>query len=279
MDATRPRPRRSLAPLALLALLLALLLAWPALASGAAAASPSPEPEDASGVALAFTSWRLASLQTAGGDPAEPEAGETLSLAFGAGDTATVTTGCATATGSLVTAPDRTVVPNLAVTGENTCERRSLPERFVNLLNLATSWAFDDDGTLVLGLMDGGSIRLVQTLAGTTWRWTGFQGGDGTTVHPEGDAPATLVFGEDGVLHVSASCAQGELPYTLEGSGGLTIEVGGLETSGCAAGSGAARLMQDLGFMRSYVFREGRLFVSLMADGGIHAFVASAPAG
>ncbi|CAN0467908.1 unnamed protein product, partial [Phaeothamnion confervicola] len=103
--------------------------------------------------------------------------------------------------------------------------------------------------------------------------------GDGTTVQPEGDAPATLVFGEDGVLRVSTGCAQGELPYTLEGSSGLTIEVGGLETSRCAAGSGAARLVQDLGFMRSYVFREGRLFVSLMADGGIHAFTASAPAG
>ncbi|MGN6032662.1 MAG: META domain-containing protein [Thermomicrobiales bacterium] len=262
----------------LLAIATLAVMAWgTAFVPGAIAATPSPEADEAP--TLAYTAWRLASLQTAGNPLAEPEAGETFSLAFGEGGHVTVTTDCAVANGTLAIEADGTVVPGVSISGENTCKRQSLPERFVNLVNLATAWTFEDDGMLALTLMDGGSIRLAQEIVGTTWRWTGFQGGDDATVTPEASEVAvTLTFREDGTAHVASGCASADLPYTLEGASGLAIDADGLEAS-CPDGSAAARLMRDLAFMRSYVFREGRLFVSLLADGGIHAFVASAPEG
>ena len=277
MTPIRSRIARPLARVLAIAVV-AMLTCGTSFASGAIAASPSPEVDDAP--ALAYTAWRLASLQTAGNPLAEPEAGETFSLAFGEGTRVTVTTDCAVANGTLAIEADGTVVPGVSVSGENTCKRQSLPERFVNLLNLAIAWDFDADGVLELTLMDGGSIRLAQEIVGTTWRWTGFQGGDDATVEPEAaEAAVTLTFRADGTVHVAAGCATADLPYTLEGSSGLAIDAEGLDVSGCAEGTAPARLMRDLAFMRSYVFRDGRLFVSLLADGGIHAFVASAPAG
>lgn len=240
---------------------------------GLAAASPEADEVPV----LAYTSWRLASMQTGPDSATEPEAGATFALVFGEGDAVMVSTDCATAAGTVAVRANHDVVPNLKVSGDGTCEHRSLPERFLNNLNLASSWVFDD-GVLVLNLAaDGGFIRLEQVLAGPTWRWTGFQGGDGATVAP-GNDDATLLFHEDGMVTVSTGCATGTLPYTLEGQSGLAINVSGLDASGCASGSPAARLTQDLGSMRSFVFRDGELFVSLMADGGIHAFAASAPA-
>ncbi|MGC4107281.1 MAG: hypothetical protein QM753_13240 [Thermomicrobiales bacterium] len=243
-------------------------------APGVGAETPSPDAGDTP--VLAFTAWRLASLQTAGNDATVPDDPAAFSFVFGEGDAVTVTTDCATATGTIALKAGGAVVPNVVVDAGSTCERRSLPERFVNLLNLSTSWAFDDEGGLVLTLMDGGEIRLAQELTGTTWRWTGFQGGDGVTMHPEADAPTTMVFGADGIVTLMVPCGTVTAPYTLDGAHGLLIDTSALPENNDACMHGA-RL--TLGAMRTYVFRDGKLFISLMADGGIHAFVASAPAG
>jgi para-nitrobenzyl esterase len=34
------------------------------------------------------------------------------------------------------------------------------------------------------------------------------------------------------------------------------------------------RFVRDLAYVRSYVFRDGKLYISLLADGGIYAFEA-----
>ncbi len=40
----------------------------------------------------------------------------------------------------------------------------------------------------------------------------------------------------------------------------------------CPPGSLHDRFVRDLGFIRSYTFRDGHLFLALMADGGIYEF-------
>jgi hypothetical protein len=45
----------------------------------------------------------------------------------------------------------------------------------------------------------------------------------------------------------------------------------------CPPGSLAPRLMQQLPFVRSYLLRDGRLHLSLMADGGILSWAPLAP--
>ncbi|MGC4191327.1 MAG: META domain-containing protein [Thermomicrobiales bacterium] len=269
MDACRIRCRHLVG-----CLLLVAMLAGSACGPDAFAAPPSPEAGEAP--VLAYTSWRLVEMQTGPNSASQPGAGEMFSLVFGEGDAVTVTTDCATAVGTIAIRANHDVVPNLTVTGASTCERRSLPERFLNNVNLAGSWVFDDDGMLVLNLAaDGGFIRLEQTLTGTTWRWTGFQGGDGETAQPEADAPTTMVFGTDGVVTLTAPCGTMMAPYALDGARGLLIDTSALPASSDPCMNGT-RL--TLGAMRSYVFRDGKLFISLMADGGIHTFEATAPA-
>ena len=235
----------------------------------------APETPTTEAPVLAWTAWHLAMIQTGPNAAATPDDPAAFSLVFGEDERVTVITECATASGTLALREAHEVVPNLTISG--TCERRSLPERFLNDLNMASSWVFDDDGTLVLNLAaDGGFIRLEQALTGPAWRWTGFQGGDDSRIEPGGEV-LTLTFQDDGRLTVSTPCVGGTVPYTQEGATGLSITAGGLDVSGCAEGTPAARLVHDLAFMRSFVFRDGKLFVSLMADGGIHTFEASRP--
>lgn len=272
-----PSSRHRVGSVGLVRLALLLVVSMMSL-SGTASAFAAPSPE-AGGVQFSFTAWQVAELTTSGNPTETVAAADAITMAFGEDDTVMVETAnhCATATGTIALHDDRTVVPNLSVPtdGTNQCERRSVEERFLNLVNLATTWTLNED-RLTLELMDGGTIVLTQTITGTTWEWVEFQSGKGDTVTPEADEPTTIVFGTDGMVTMTTSCVTLTAPYTLDGASGLTIDTSALpeRTDPCAIGARSA-----LESMRSYVFRDGRLFTALMADAGIYEFVAVAAHG
>ena len=116
-------------------------------------------------------------------------------------------------------------------------------------------------------------------LEGTSWQLVRFQGGDDSTLTPDERAKYTLEFGPGGQLIARIDCNRGRGSWTSNGPGQLQFGPMALTRAACPEGSLHDQIVKQLGFIRSYVMRDGRLFLSLMADGGIYEFerIATSP--
>jgi len=110
------------------------------------------------------------------------------------------------------------------------------------------------------------------SLAGTSWQLVTFQGSDDKTLTPDDRSKYTLAFGTDGTVSARFDCNRGRGKWTSPD--GVQLELGplALTRAMCPPGSLHDRLVKDWGFVRSYVIKDGHLFLSLMADGGIYEF-------
>lgn len=108
-------------------------------------------------------------------------------------------------------------------------------------------------------------------LEGTAWRLVRFQGGDDTVLTPDDNSKYTIAFAAGGAFNVRFDCNRGR--GTWKASPPL-IEFGplALTRAMCPPGSLHDRLVRQWPFVRSYVLKDGHLFLSLMADGGIYEF-------
>lgn len=114
-------------------------------------------------------------------------------------------------------------------------------------------------------------------LIGTTWELVSIQSMDdaqGTTriVYPE---TFTLNFAPDGRANFRLDCNRGSAMWKAEQSGGSTsgsLEFGPLTATRamCPTGSHDQKLIRALPYVRSYLLKDGKLYLSLMADGGIY---------
>jgi para-nitrobenzyl esterase len=109
-------------------------------------------------------------------------------------------------------------------------------------------------------------------LAGSSWRLVKFEGGDGTTLTPDDPAKYTITFQSDGRLNARIDCNRGM--GTWKSSGPPQLEFGplALTRAMCPPGSLHDQIVKQWPYVRSYVMRDGHLFMSLMADGGIYEF-------
>ena len=116
-------------------------------------------------------------------------------------------------------------------------------------------------------------------LAGTKWRLVEFQSMDDAQgiTRPEDPDGYTMELMADGRAAFRFDCNRGAGGYETATSG--DGEIGSLEFSAvattkalCPPQSMGEKLARDVAYMRSYVWRDGRLFVSLMADGGIYVW-------
>lgn len=117
---------------------------------------------------------------------------------------------------------------------------------------------------------------LPPALAGTRWQLLAFQSMDdaqGTTRVTE-PAHYTVTLGADGRAAFRLDCNRGAGSWQAEagsdGSGALRFGQIAMTRALCAPGSLDAKLARDLGFVRSFVLKDGHLFMALMADGGIY---------
>jgi uncharacterized protein len=114
-------------------------------------------------------------------------------------------------------------------------------------------------------------------LAGTTWELTAIQSMDdaqGTTRidHPE---RYTLHFGADGQARFRIDCNRGSASWKVSPSSEVvsgSLAFGPLATTKmmCPPGSADQRWSRAVPYVRSYLLKDGRLYLSLMADGGIY---------
>jgi heat shock protein HslJ len=109
-------------------------------------------------------------------------------------------------------------------------------------------------------------------LGGTSWRLVQFEGGDGLVLKPDDKAKYTIAFGTDGRLSARIDCNRGRGTWKSSGPNHLEFGPLALTRAMCPPGSLHDHLVKQWPYVRSYVLKDGHLFLSLMADGGIYEF-------
>jgi heat shock protein HslJ len=109
-------------------------------------------------------------------------------------------------------------------------------------------------------------------LQGTSWQLVRFQGGDDKVLTPDDGAKYTVEFGADGRLTAGVDCNRGRGTWTSSGPAQLQFGPLALTRAKCPEGSMHDHIVKQWGNIRSYVIKDGHLFLSLMADGGIYEF-------
>ena len=111
-------------------------------------------------------------------------------------------------------------------------------------------------------------------LDGTIWQFVKFEGGDGKIITPDEKSKYTIAFGKDGSVNVRFDCNRGRGTWKSSGSNQLEFGPLALTKMMCPPGSLHDRFVKDWSYIRSYILKEGHLFLSLMKDTGIYEFEA-----
>ena len=111
-------------------------------------------------------------------------------------------------------------------------------------------------------------------LLGTTWALVEIQSMDDSVATPPPGKTFSLTLNADGNAAVQADCNRGMGSYTHEGS---SLEFGPVATTRmfCGPDGFDNQFLTQLGFVRSYVLEDGRLYMATMADGAILEFMAA----
>jgi para-nitrobenzyl esterase len=115
------------------------------------------------------------------------------------------------------------------------------------------------------------AVAAPRSLEGTAWQLVGFEGGDGTRLTPDDPAKYTIEFAAGGKLAARLDCNRGRGTWKASDS---SLEFGpmALTRAMCPPGSLHDRMVKHWPYVRSYLIRDGHLYLSLMADGGIYEF-------
>ena len=150
------------------------------------------------------------------------------------------------------------------------CPADSQAEPYLGALQAAASFAFANDGHLVI---DGkqGTLRFRPSLPGVTWEWQDFRGGNDEVIAPRNPGRYTLSFLPDGRLAIKADCNRAMGTYTVTGAR-IELKIGGVTRVKCPPGSLMNEYLRDLAEVTSHVFRDGQLYLALPLDAGIMAF-------
>ena len=110
------------------------------------------------------------------------------------------------------------------------------------------------------------------SLAGTSWQLVKFQGGDDKTLTPDDGAKYTIAFTDGGRLNARLDCNRGSGTWKSSGPSQLQFGPLALTRAMCPDPSMHDQIVKQWANIRSYVIKDGHLFLSLMADGGIYEF-------
>jgi heat shock protein HslJ len=108
-------------------------------------------------------------------------------------------------------------------------------------------------------------------LVGTAWQLVRFQGSDDTIVTP-GERKYTIELAADGRLTARIDCNRGRGTWKSSGSNQISFGPLALTRAQCPPGSLHDQIVKQWANIRSYVIKDGHLFLALMADGGIFEF-------
>jgi heat shock protein HslJ len=125
-------------------------------------------------------------------------------------------------------------------------------------------------------MLTGCAAQEQRTLAGTSWQLVSIQSMDdaqGTTVVPD-QTKFTVTFEQDGRAHFQLDCNRGNSSYEAQpssddASGSLTFGPIATTMMMCRQPSLDQQVSRALGDVRTYLFKDNQLHLSLLADGGI----------
>jgi para-nitrobenzyl esterase len=111
-------------------------------------------------------------------------------------------------------------------------------------------------------------------LVGTVWQLVRFRGGDDRVLTPADRTRYTLAFGTDGRVSARIDCNRGSGSWKSDGKSQIEFGPMAVTRAMCPPGSMDMHdhILKQLPHIRSYVIKNGRLFLSLMADGGTYEF-------
>jgi len=110
------------------------------------------------------------------------------------------------------------------------------------------------------------------TLGGTSWQLVKFQGGDDTVLTPDDKSKYTIAFSTDGSLTARLDCNRGRGTWKSTGPSQVQFGPLALTRAMCPNTSLHDQIARQWPYVRSYVLKDGHLFLALMADGGIYEF-------
>jgi para-nitrobenzyl esterase len=109
-------------------------------------------------------------------------------------------------------------------------------------------------------------------LEGSSWRLVQIAMSDGVTRPAIDRSRYTIGFGTAGVLNVRFDCNRGRGSWTSASPGQVEFGPLSLTRAMCPMGSLHDELVRQWPHVRGYVVKDGRLFLTLMADGGTIEF-------
>jgi heat shock protein HslJ len=190
--------------------------------------------------------------------------------------------GCNRFTGTYELAGDRVTFGRMAGTKKACLNPGRTEGPFRDALKNASRFAiagdplelFDASGTRLATFAAGKQSTTSPTsgLVGTSWQLVQFQGGDDTTLVPNDPAKYTIAFAADGRLTARIDCNRGRGTWKSSRPNQITFGPVALTRAKCPPGSLHDQIVKQWGNIRSYVIKDGHLFLTLMADGGIYEF-------
>jgi uncharacterized lipoprotein YbaY len=109
-------------------------------------------------------------------------------------------------------------------------------------------------------------------LAGTSWQLVKIQSSDEKTSMPDDKSKYTITFEADGLVSARLDCNRGSGTWKSEGPNQVRFGPIMMTRMLCPPGSLDTRIARDFDAIRTFTMKEGRLFLSLLADGGIYEF-------
>jgi heat shock protein HslJ/membrane-bound inhibitor of C-type lysozyme len=125
---------------------------------------------------------------------------------------------------------------------------------------------------MVLTAAQTPSQNAARDLGETSWQLVKFQSSDDKTLTPDDKTKYTIAFRADGRVSVRIDCNRGSGKWKSAGPNQLELGPIALTRAMCPPGPIQDRIGRDFGYVRSYTIKDGHLFLSLMADGGIYEF-------
>ncbi|MFN8460057.1 MAG: copper resistance protein NlpE N-terminal domain-containing protein [Anaerolineae bacterium] len=108
-------------------------------------------------------------------------------------------------------------------------------------------------------------------LTGGVWQWQQTQDNSGQVTTPADPSRYTLEFLADGAVAVQADCNRGTGKYTVDASA-LTFGPIAATLMGCPADSQDSEFLRQLSQVKSYLFKDGKLYLELPVDTGSMEF-------
>jgi heat shock protein HslJ len=121
------------------------------------------------------------------------------------------------------------------------------------------------------------------SLTGTTWRLVEFRSNDDRigVVRPGDGDLYTMTLDSDGRTTMRIDCNQGFGNWAAEpgdgDSGAFTFGPLSMTKVYCGPDSMDQRIARDAQYIRTYLLRDGRLYLDLMADGGTYVWEPATP--